>query len=140
MSVIRVRATAEGRVVRWSDLKQNRLVNTKGIGRLLAFTTTLTDVVTDLCSLAESLDSNFRIVTVVPNGHMTTSFDLALIGEGFELTCGRRLVRGGFPFNPLAPEFGCNYDVLVTIADSSAPMKSAVMMMLQSKYSYETIA
>ena len=140
MSVIRVRATADGRVVRWSDLKQNRLVDTQGIGRLLAFTTTLTDVVTDLCSLAELLDGNFRIVTVVPNGHTTTSFDLALIGDDFELTCGRRLVRGGFPFNPLAAEFGCNYDVLVTIAESSDRMTTAVMTLLESKYSYEMIA
>jgi hypothetical protein len=121
-------------------LKQNRLVDTMGIGRLLAFTTTLTDVVTDLCSLAASLDGNFRIVTVVPNGPATTSFDLALIGEGFELTCGRRLVRGGFPFNPLAAEFGRNYDVLVTLAASSNRMTTALMTMLESKYSYEMIA
>ena len=140
MSVIRVRATADGRVVRWSDLKQNRLVDTKGIGRLLAFTTILTDVVTDLCSLAESLDRDFRIVTVAPSGHTTTSFDLALIGDGFEVTCGRRLVRGGFPFNPLAAEFGRNYDVLVTIAAPSDRMTTAVMAMLESRYSYEMIA
>lgn len=30
------------------------------------------------------------------------------------INCGRRLVRGWFPFNPIAAEFGSNFDVLVT--------------------------
>jgi hypothetical protein len=136
MTIIRVRARADGRVVRWSDLKRGRLVDATRLGRFTSFTTTLTDVVTDLCLLAESLDRQYRMVTVVPNGHNITSFDLALIGDGFEMTCGRRLVRGWFPLNPLAPEFGCNYDVVVTVTGSSDQVHSALLSLLNAKYKY----
>lgn len=140
MSVLRVRATANGRVVRWSDFKQGRLVDSGGLAWMTTFTTVLTNVVADLCEIAESFDKDFRIVTMFPNGVTTTSYDMALIGDGFEIACGRRLVRGLFPLNPLAPEFGANFDVLVSLAGSSDRFTSAVMTMLNSKYEYQSAA
>jgi hypothetical protein len=139
MAIIRVQATGSGRIVGWSELKQGRLVDASRLGRLL-FTTTLTNVITDLCALAESLDKAYRIVTVVPNGPTTAALDLALLGKGFQIMCSRRLVRGLFPLNPLAAEFGLNYDVVVTVNDSSAEVQSEVVKLLQSKYPCTMIA
>jgi hypothetical protein len=139
MATIRVQATGSGRIVGWSELKQGRLVDTSRLARLL-FTTTLTDVITDLCVLAESLDKGYRIVTVVPNGPTTAALDLALLGAGFEIMCSRRLVRGLFPLNPFAAEFGSNYDVVVTVNAPSDEVRSKVVGLLQSKYPCTVIA
>ena len=139
MATIRVQATGDGRIVGWSELKQGRLVDTSRLARLF-FTTTLTDVITDLCALAESLDKGYRIVTVIPNGPTTAALDLALLGAGFEIICSRRLVRGLFPLNPFAAEFGSNYDVVVTFNASSDDVRSKVMGLLQSKYPCTVIA
>jgi len=139
MATVRVQATGSGRNVGWSELKQGRLVD---VGRLrrLFFTTILTNVITDVCALAESLDKGYRIVTVVPNGPATAALDLALLGTGFEIMCSRRLVRGLFPLNPFAAEFGSNYDVVVTVNASSAEVQSKVVGLLQSKYPCTLIA
>ena len=138
MATIRVQATGDGRIVGWSELKQGRLVDTSRLARLF-LTTTLTDVITDLCALAESFDKGYRIVMVVPNGPTTAALDLALLGTGFEIMCSRRLVRGLFPLNPFAAEFGSNYDVVVTVNSSSDEVRSKVMGLLQSKYPYTVI-
>jgi hypothetical protein len=87
-----------------------------------------------------SLDKGYRLVTVVPNGPTTAALDLALLGTGFEIICSRRLVRGLFPLNPFAAEFGSNYDVVVTINASSDEVRSKVMGLLQSKYPCTVIA
>jgi hypothetical protein len=139
MATIRVQATGDGRIVGWSELKQGRLVDTSRLARLF-FTTTLTDVITDLCALAESFDKGYRIVTVIPNGLTTAALDLALLGAGFEIICSRRLVRGLFPLNPFAAEFGSNYDVVVTFNASSDDVRSKVLGLLQSKYPCSVIA
>jgi len=133
MAIIRVQAKGTGRVVGWSELKQGRLVDTSRFGRLFA-TTTLTDVIADLCELADSLDKEYRIVTIVPNGPTTAALDLALLGTDFEVVCSRRLVRGLFPLNPFAAEFGSNFDVVVTVNGASTEAKSKVVGLLQSKY------
>jgi hypothetical protein len=139
MATVHVKATGGGRTVGWSALKQGRLVDTSRLASL-CFTTTLTDVITDLCTLSESLDTRYRIVTVIPNGPTTAALDLALLGEGFEIMCSRRLVRGLFPFNPFAAEFGSNYDVVVTVTASSVEVQSKVLGLLQSKYPCTMIA
>jgi hypothetical protein len=139
MTTLRVQATGSGRIVGWSELKQGRLVDTSRLARFF-FTTTLTDVITDLCALAESLDKGYWIVTVVPNGPTTAALDLALLGTGFEIICSRRLVRGLFPLNPFAAEFGANYDVVVTVTASSAEVQSKIVGLLESKYLCTMIA
>src|SRR5207249_4619887 len=72
VTVVSVRATASGRIVSWAALKQGELVDTSRLA-LFFLTTTLTDVITDLCALAESLDEDYRIATVVPNGFTTAA-------------------------------------------------------------------
>lgn len=139
MAIARVQATGSGRIVGWSELKQGRLVDRSRLANLF-FTTTLTDAITDLCALAESLDKGYRIVTLVPNGPTTSALDLALLGAGFEIVCSRRLVRGLFPLNPCAAEFGSNYDVVVSVNASSAEIQSKVVGLLQSKYPCTVIA
>lgn len=139
MGTIRVEATGNGRIISWSELKQGRLVDTSRLARLF-LTTTLTDVITDLCTLAGSLDRAYRIVTVIPNSPTTSALDLVLLGTGFEIMCSRRLVRGLFPLNPFAAEFGSNYDVVVTVTASSAEVQSKVLGLLQSKYPCTMIA
>jgi len=139
MATIHVKATGSGRIVGWQELKEGRLVDTSRLARLF-LTTTLTDVITDLCALAESLDPDYRIITVIPNGFTTAALDLSLIGSGFEITCARRLVRGMFPLNPFAAEFGSNYDVVVVVNTPSDDIQSKVAQLLNSKYSRRIIA
>ncbi len=133
MPILRVTATGSGRVVSWPKLKQGQLADT-GRVRSLAPTTVLTDVVADIHDLCKSLDTNCRIVSVIPNGFTSLTFNLAFIGQGFEVTCTRRLVRGWFPLNLLAQEFGGNYDVVVTVNGANDEAIEKLVGMLKSKY------
>ncbi|MCA8994012.1 MAG: hypothetical protein KDA88_18655 [Planctomycetaceae bacterium] len=138
MAILRVRAKGNGRKVLWSQLKQGKLVDAFGFGLLL--TTVLTDVVTDMIEMCRTFDDGCRVVVVVPNGFTRVGFNLAILGRSFEVTCARRLVRGCFPFNPLAAEFGSNYDVVVSVAASSPEITSQIVDMLSSKYECLVIA
>lgn len=131
MAILRVRAKGNGRKVIWSKLKQSQLVDHRWS---LAPTTVLTDVVTDVINLCESLDSTSLVRTIVPNGFTRIGFVLAIVGKEFEVTCARRLVRGLFPLNPLAVEFGSNYDVVVTVGGTSPTAEAKIVKMLTSKY------
>lgn len=133
MPIVRVSATGSGRVVSWPKLKQGQLVDSPRM-RSLAPTTVLTNVVADIHDLCQSLDSNCRIVTVIPNGFTSLTFNLAFIGQGFEVTCTRRLVRGWFPLNLLAQEFGGNYDVVVTLSGTNDGVIEKLVELLKSKY------
>lgn len=132
MAILRVRAKGTGRVVRYSALKRGELVETTRLGSLF-FSTTLPDVITDLLDAAEELDPNRRVTTVVPNGPTTASLDLAVTGNGFEILCSRRLVRGLFPLNPFAAEFGSNFDVVVSIK-ATPEAESWLVERLRGKY------
>jgi hypothetical protein len=133
MTTVRVRATGSGRIVGWSEFKRGEIVDASRLGRFF-FTTTLTDVITDLCAVAVSLNPDYKIRVVVPNGFTTAALDVVLTADEFEVYCERRLTRGWFPLNPLAAEFGSNYDVTVTINCASDEVKSAFLDSLQSKY------
>jgi hypothetical protein len=58
MPILQVKATANGRKVRWAQLKEGQLVDAHGFS--LAPTTVLTDVVADIIALGQSLDSQSR--------------------------------------------------------------------------------
>ena len=105
MTSTRVRATGDGRIVGWAELKKGRLVDTTRFSRLF-LTTTLTDVIADLCAWVQESDSSYRIEMLIPNGPTTASLDLRLVATDLEIVCARRLVRGWFPINPIAAEFG----------------------------------
>ena len=133
MTSVRVRATGDGRIVGWAELKKGRLVDTTRLSRLF-LTTTLTDVIADLCAWIQQCDSNYRIEMLIPNGPTTASLDLRLVATDLEIICARRLVRGWFPLNPIAAEFGSNYDVVVTLTGNSSIVTS-ISERLRSKYS-----
>ena len=116
---MRVRATGDGRIVGWAELKKGCLVDTTRLSRLF-LTTTLTDVIADLCAWSQEFDPDYRIEMLIPNGPTTASLDIKLVATDFEIICARRLVRGWFPLNPIAPEFGSNYDVVGTVTGKSA--------------------
>ena len=113
-TVFRVRATGTGRVVRRSELLKGNLAD---VSRFLAPAdrAVLPNVICDLHALAQSLDRDCQLKVLLPNGYTTASLDLVLTGSDFEIVCARRLVRGWFPLNPIAAEFGSNYDVIVTV-------------------------
>ena|SRR3972149_1176138 len=138
MAILRVKATGNGRKVSWAQLKQGKLVDVHGFH--LALTTVLTDVVADVIGFCESLDNESRVVMIIPNGFTSAGFNLAIIGRSFELTCARRLVRGWFPLNPLAADFGSNYDVVVTFRAPSEEAASKIVGMLTSKYQCSVVA
>ena len=89
--------------------------------------------------MCESLDSRSRVVPVVPNGFFRVGFTLAVLCRDIEVTCAKRLVRGWFPFNPVAAEFGANYDVVVTVAGASQDA-GMIVNMLTSKYQCSVVA
>jgi hypothetical protein len=139
MTTFHVRATSTGRVVSYSQLKRGVLRDASRLGSLF-FTTTLPDVITDILDLCQSFDKDYRIVTVIPNSATSAALDLAITGKGFNVLCSRRLVRGLFPLNPFAAEFGSNYDVIVTINAEKQEIRDKIVQSLQSKYSCKTVA
>ncbi len=116
-------------MVNWSLFKRGTLhyVNRWN----LCLKTILTNVVTDIIDECSLIDPNCSIHTLFPNGFTTASFDIVIRGEGFEVTCGRRLVRGWFPYNPLAAEFGKNYDVLVSINADDLGIQKRLVNVIQ---------
>jgi hypothetical protein len=101
------------------------LVDQKRFG--LGVTTVLTDVITDLILKCMEIDPNLTIETLFPNGFTNASFDICIRGKSFQVNCGRRLVRGLFPFNPFAAEFGSNFDVLVTIKTDTQETEKRIL-------------
>lgn len=138
MPILRIRSNGTGRRVDWSTFKQGQLVDRK-LPRLGGATTVLTDVVSDIHDFCHSLDSNCRLVTVIPNGFSAVTFNLAFICEGLEVTCTRRLVRGGFPFIFVAQEFGSNYDVVVTVNGTDKESAEKMVQLLHSTYQCCTV-
>ena len=71
----------------------------------------------------------------VPQGWTSAPLDVAVNGSGFSVACSRRLVRGWFPLNPFAAEFGSNFDVVVSdsLPMSSEPRKAARSQRLSVK-------
>jgi len=132
MAILRVRAKSTGMVVQHSALKRGELVETTRLGSLF-FSTTLPDVMTDVLAVAEEIDPQRQVAAIVPNGPTTASLDLAVTGSGFEFLCSRRLVRGWFPLNPFAAEFGSNYDVVVSI-NAAPEVEGQLVEWLQGKY------
>ena len=135
MITLRARATASGRIVNWTRFKRGELVDQSRLS--LTPTTVLTDVVTDLLKECKSIDSAYVITPLFPNSFTTASFDISIKGDGFQVNCGRRIVRGLFPLNPLAAEFGSNYDVLVTVSGSSGELEERIADTVRRKYQCE---
>ena len=135
MIILKATATGSGQVVNWSKFKKGVLVPCSRWNCLL--TTVLTDVVTDVIDCAKKMDPTCKIIPLFPNGFTTASFDIAIRGKTFQINCGRRLSRGLFPMNPIAAEFGSNYNVLVTITADTSKLEVKIAKMVRSKYACE---
>lgn len=132
MITIRAQAKSTGCIVNWSRLKKGELVEQSRLS--LSLSTVIPDVITDVLSTCKRLAPQIEIKPLFPNGFRTASFDIAIEGKGFHVNCGRRLVRGGFPLNPLAAEFGANYDVLLPISAETPEVEEEIAKSVRGKY------
>ena len=121
-----------GRVVNWSRFKQGELVDQSRLS--FSPTTVITDVITDLIEECNLIASDCMIIPLFLNGFTTVGFDLSIKGDGFQVNCGRRLVRGLFPLNPIAAEFGKNYDVLGAISAENKQTEERISDLVRRKY------
>jgi hypothetical protein len=138
IGIVRAQAKECGRIVSWNRLKKGQLVDKERL--CLTPTTALTDVVTDMIKECKRLDPASKVSPIFPNGFTTASFDIQIHGSAFNITCGRRLVRGFFPLNPIAAEIGRNYDVIVTVWARSSRIRDRLLDVVRQKYCFETIS
>ena len=136
MITLLAKAEGTGRVVNWSRFKKGELVDQSRFS--LALTTVIPDVIVDVMEKCESLDASCSVETLFPNGFTTAHFEISIKGNGFEVHCGRRLARGFFPLNPIAAEFGSNYDVPVTISATNQKIEEAIAEAVSGKYQCKT--
>lgn len=136
MVTMRVQAKGTGRRVDWSRFKKGELVDRSQLG--FSPTTVIPDVITDVIAVCQRLTGGIDIRPIFPNGFTTASFDIAIQSEGLRVNCGRRLVRGGFPLNPFAAEFGANYDVLLTISGDDPKVEEQIAGAVREKYVCQT--
>ncbi len=132
MITLLAKAEGTGRVVNWSKFKQGEWVDQSRIS--LSPTTVIPDVIVDVMEQCEAIDASCFIDPLFPDGFTTAQFDLAIQGAGFQVNCGRRLARGFFPLNPIAAEFGSNYDILVTVSADDRQIEENIANVVTSKY------
>ena len=132
MITLLAKAKGTGRVVNWSRFKQGEWVDQSRIS--LTPTTVIPDVIVDVMEKCESLDESCAVEPLFPNGFTTAQFDILIKGDRFEVSCGRRLARGLFPLNPVAAEFGSNYDVLVVGSATDQEVEEAIARAVSGKY------
>ncbi len=132
MITLLAKAKGTGRVVNWSRFKQGEWVDQSRIS--VTPTTVIPDVIVDVMEKCESIDPSYSVEALFPNGFTTAQFDIAIRGGAFEVNCGRRLARGMFPLNPIAAEFGGNYDVLLTVSSSDQKIEEEIAEVVSRKY------
>ena len=132
MIALLAKAEGTGRVLNWSRFKQGEWVDQSRIS--VTPTTVIPDVIVDVVQKCESIDPSCSVEALYPNGFTTAQFEIAIRGGAFEVNCGRRLVRGMFPLNPFAAEFGENYDVLVTISSANEKIEEQIAEAVSRKY------
>jgi hypothetical protein len=118
--VFKAQASGTGKYVDWSKFKQYGEIEERNPVKSSFMTTTIPDILNDLLSFLAEKHIDFQVKTIFPNGFTTTSLDLLIECDDIHILCGRRLVRGFFPFNPFAAEFGKNYDLMFSLSGSEA--------------------
>ncbi len=136
MVTMKVQAKGTGRVVNWSRFKHGEFVDQSRWS--LSLGTVIPDVIADVITECQGLTKEMEIKTLFPNGFFSASFDIAIRGDGFGVNCARRLIRGGFPFNPLAAEFGANFDVLLTVSAKDPAIEEQIASSIREKYLCQT--
>jgi len=137
MMVVRLQATGTARVVDWRQMKKNVLVNARGLARIFRITTTVPDALQDVIDCLAEFDSRLQFRVIAPNSWTTASLDILLSGERIHVVVARRLVRGLFPINPIAPEFGSNYDLVVSIDSETRPDAIDALKRVFGKYPHQ---
>lgn len=138
MKLFVVEAKGTGRIVSWKKFKEGEFVDRSRFS--LSFTTVLTDAVNDMYSICREFDNNCKIVIIEPNGFTTSKFRIVFKGANYSIVCERILVRGGFPFNPLAAEYGKNYNVLFSVDTQNEEFEQKIYDHFKSKYYMEEIS
>ena len=133
MKIIRTQATGTGQVVSYFKFIDNKLVKASIFERLTDFVTTIPNVITDVVDFCKKIDPQHTFRVIIPNRPNSMSFDIVLAGQNFQILCSRRLMRGWFPLNPFAANFGSNYDVIFSIMADEA-FESNLLKMLKNKY------
>jgi len=133
MKIIRAQATGTGRVLSHFRFRASELTPASALDRCTNLTTILPDVMNDVINYCEKIDPQYTFRVIIPNGPTSASFDVVLKGNNFKILCSRRLMRGWFPLNPFAAEFGSNYDVIFSIAAEES-FETPLLTMLKEKY------
>ena len=133
MKIIRTQATGTGQVVSYSKFIESKLVPASIWGRITFFTTIIPNVITDVIDYCKNIDPQYTFRVIIPNRPNSMSFDIVLAGQNFQILCSRRLMRGWFPLNPFAANFGSNYDVIFSIMADEA-FESNLLKTLKNKY------
>ena len=133
MKIMRVQATGTGQVVSYFKFIQSQLVPASIWERLIDFVTTIPNAIIDVMDYCKDIDPQYTFRVIIPNGPTSASFDIMLAGRNFQILCSRRLIRGWFPLNPFASNFGSNYDVIFSIL-ADEPFESNLLQTLKNKY------
>jgi hypothetical protein len=133
MKIIRAQATGTGFGLPGLRLVEGELIRASVWERCLFFTTILPDVMFDVMNYCKKIDPQYTLQVIIPNGFTSASFDVVLKGNNFKILCSRRLMRGWFPLNPFAADFGSNYDVIFSIAAEES-FETPLLTMLKEKY------
>gem|GEM_PF-1919007 len=133
MKVIRAQATGAGQVVSWTGFLKSKLIAPLGWERYISLTTIIPDVLSDVMNYCNDVDPQYTFRVLVPNGPTSASFDVVLTGNNFKITCSKRLMRGWFPINLFAAEFGSNYDVIFSIMAEES-IESHLAGLLKANY------
>jgi len=104
--------SSRGEVVGWWAFRKGRFKSPDWFGRCFGVTTALTDAVTTMWKLCQEIDPKSQRFVIVPNGFTSSYFRIEFRSQQFLVEAERRLARGAFPLNPLAAEFGGNYEVI----------------------------
>jgi hypothetical protein len=132
-----VEAMGNGRVVNWRELKKGKFVDQRSLS--FSITTILTDAVVDMYNICREFDKDCKIVVIEPNGFTTSKFRIAFRGANYSVICERIKARGGFPLNPLAAEFGKNYNILFNINTQAEELQKKIYNHFKNKYVMEEI-
>lgn len=133
-----VEAKSNGRIVSWKKFKEGRFVDQSRFS--LTPTTVLTDAVNDIYNICRQFDNDCKIQIIKPNGFTTAKFRIMFKGENYSIVCERVLVRGGFPFNPLAAEYGKNYNVIFNVDTQIEEFEQKIYEYFKSNYNLEKIS
>jgi hypothetical protein len=135
--ILAVLPASNGEVVSWWSFRQGKfkppLLGNFGL------TTALTDAVTTMWQVCREIDPECVRVVIVANGFTTNYFKLEFRAERFLVVAERKLVRGGFPFNPLAAELARNHEIVFRLRSTEDSILQTICDRFRSVNARSTI-